>query len=42
MWNSILSYALNLKYQQQQTLTTKQSVGNADLAKGLPASMPQL
>lgn len=41
MWNSILTYLLSLKSLKQQDVTANQKLGNADLAKGLPASMPK-
>lgn len=42
MWNSILSYLLSIKSLKQQHLAADQKVGNADLAKGLPLSMPSI
>lgn len=41
-WNSIVSYLLSLKNIKQQTVNEEQKTGNADLAKGLPTSMPTL
>ena len=40
MWNSILTYLLSLKNLKQQDVIAGQKVGNADLARGLPVSMP--
>jgi hypothetical protein len=42
MWNSILSYLLSIKNLKQQDVVTGEKVGNADLAKGLPVSMPTI
>ena len=42
LWNSILSYLLSVKNLKQQDVATGQKVGNADLAKGLPVSMPTI
>lgn len=41
MWNSILSYLLSLKNLKQQDVTANQKVGNSDLTKGLPATLPK-
>ena len=42
MWNSILSYLLSIKNLKQQDVVAGQKVGNSDLSKGLPASMPSI
>lgn len=40
VWNSILTYLLSLKNLKRQDAETSQKVGNTDLAKSLPSSMP--
>ena len=41
-WNSVVSYLLSLKNIKQQAVESTQKVGNTDLFKGLPLTMPTL